>query len=76
MHIEKDVICEKSTGINHDYIVRYHIVISNKAAFKCETQFKVLYEIVQTWTNGKVTIQTGAVKSRIHIRRIKPYNTP
>ena len=28
------------------------------------------------WTNGTVTIQTGAVKAGPNIRRIKPYNSP
>ena len=41
--------------------------------YKHETKFKGLYEIIQAWTNGTVTIQRGAVTSRINIRCIKPY---
>ena len=51
-------------------------MVRRNQAYKYETQFKVLYEIVQIWTNGTVTIRSGAVTARINIRRIKPYHNP
>ena len=74
--IEKDVICENSTIIYHDYRVGDQITINNNTAFKYKTPFKGPYEIDQTWTSGTVTIQTRAVASRMNIRHIKPYNNP
>ena len=41
--------------------------------FKYETQFKVPYEIVKTWTNGNITIQMGAITYKLNIRGVKPY---
>ena len=35
--------------------------------------FQVPYDIVKTWTNRTVTLQTGAVKTIINIHHIKPY---
>ena len=43
--IEKDVIREKSTRIDYNYIVGYQVTIRNKSAYKYETHFKRLYEI-------------------------------
>ena len=48
-------------------------MISKNIAFKCETPFKVPYEFFQTWTNGNVTIQMGAVTYIINIQHVKPY---
>ena len=42
---------------------------------KYETPFKSPYAIVQTWTNGTVTIQTGEATDRLNISRVKPYNS-
>ena len=47
-----------------------------KNDFKYETSFKGPYEIVQTWTHGTATIQTGAVTDRLNIQRIKSYKIP
>ena len=45
------------------------------SAFKHETPFKGPYKVVQTWTNGKVTLRVGAITPRKNIRSINPYNT-
>ena len=44
--------------------------------FKYETPSICPYIIVQTWKNGNVTIQMGAVTDRLNIRRIKPDKIP
>ena len=74
--IEKDVIREISTIINHDYSVGYQVMVRGRDDFKYETSFKVPYDIVQTWKNGTVTIQMGAVTDTLNILRINPYNLP
>ena len=43
-------------------------------AYKYETLFQCQYEIIQTWTNITVTIQIGAVTSKLNALRLKPYN--
>ena len=49
-------------------------MVRRNQAYKYRTPFQGPYEIIQTWTNGTVTIKTGAVTSKLNIRRIKPYN--
>ena len=51
------------------------MVIRNQA-YKYETKFQGLYEIIQSWMKRTVTIKTGAVTDRINICRLKPYNNP
>ena len=70
--IEKYVIRKKSTRIDHNYRVGDQVMIKIKTEFKYETPFKGLYEIVQMWTNGSVTLRTGAVTTRVNISCIKP----
>ena len=48
-------------------------MVRKNQGYKCETPFQGPYEIVQMWTKRNVTIQMGAVTSRINIRRKKPY---
>ena len=74
--IEKGVIREKKTRINYDYRLGYRVKIRNKPAYKYETPYKGLCEIVQTRTNGTVTLRTGAVTKRINTHHIKTYNNP
>ena len=49
-------------------------MIRNHTAYKYETTFKRLYEIFQTWKNVTLTLQIGAITTRINIIRIKPYH--
>ena len=51
-------------------------MVRRNHAYKYKTPFQGPYEIVQTWTNGTVTIQTCTVIFRLNLRRIKPYNSP
>ena len=44
-----------------------------RSVYEYESPFRVPYEIVQTWTNRTVTLQTGAVTHRINIPNIKTY---
>ena len=72
--IDKDVIREKTTRIDHNYRVGYKVMTKTKSVYKYETLFKVPHEIFHTWTNRTVTLRTVAVTKRINIRNIKPYN--
>ena len=72
--INKDIIRENTTIIDHDYREGDTVTTTNMSAYKYKTPFKGPYEIVQTWTNGIVTLRMGAVTTRINIRHIKPYN--
>ena len=75
MKIDKDVICKNTTRIYHNYRVWDKVMTLTKSAYKYDTPFKVLYEIVQTWKNVTVSVVMGAVTMRINIRNIEPYNT-
>ena len=76
MQIDKDVIRENTTRINHDYRVGVKLMTLTDSEYKDETPFIGPYEIVDTWTNGTVTLRMGAVTMRINIHNIKSYNTP
>ena len=65
--INKDVNHENTTRIDHDYRVGDKFMTKNRSAYKLKTPFRVPYEIIQTWKNGTVTLQTGAVIHRINI---------
>ena len=43
--MDKDVIRENSTKVNHDYIIGDWVMVRKKYDFKYETPFKGLYEI-------------------------------
>ena len=73
--IYKDVIRENTTRIDHHCGVRDRVMKKSKSACKYETPFKGPYGIFHTWTNGTVTLRTGAVTTIINIRNIKPYCT-
>ena len=72
--INKDVDCENTTRIDHNYRVGDKVMTNMSSAYKYETPFRGPYEIFRTWTNGIVTLQKGAVTNIINIRNIKPYN--
>ena len=71
--INKDVIRENTTRIDHDYKVEDKVITTNRSAYKYKTLFKGLYEIVQMCTNGAITLRTGAATMIINIRNINPY---
>ena len=72
--INKDVNRGITTRIDHDYRVGDKIITRNRSAYKYEKPSRGPYEIVQTWTNGNVTLRKGAVTHRINIHNIKSYN--
>ena len=74
--IEKYVIREKYTRIDHYFNIGDKIMVIKNQAYKYETPFKVPYGIFQTWTNGTVTIRTGTVTAQLNIRHIKTFNSP
>ena len=76
VQIEKDVIHENSTRIDHNSIVGYQVVVRGDNDFKYEIPFTGPYENFQTWTNRTVTIQTGVVTDILNISRVEPYKIP
>ena len=45
-------------------------MLDNNDAFKYETLYKVILEIMQCWTNVMVASQCGAIKIRYHILQV------
>ena len=62
---------QKSTRIDQDYRVEDQFIIRRHAASKYETTFKDIVLKVQTWKNGTIALQTGAVTQVIKISRNK-----
>ena len=56
MQINKDIDCENTTIIDHDYRVGDKVMTKMRLAYKYETPFRGPYEIVQIWKNGTVTL--------------------
>ena len=73
MQINKYNIHKNIKQIDHGYEARDKVMLNNHDAYKYETSYKGSFLITQCWTNGTVTIQYGATKSRHNIRCIKPY---
>ena len=71
--IDKYLIHENTTRIDHDYSVGGQFIMGSKSVFKYKTPFKGSYETVQKLTNVSVTLQMGAVTTRLNICRINPY---
>ena len=46
---------------------------TDRSANKYKTPFRGPYEIVQTWTNGTVTLRTIVVTMKKYIYNVKPY---
>ena len=72
--IDRNNVQENSLRINHDYKIGDKVLITNNDIHRklnCPT--KGPYPIVQTYTNGTVRVQYGAVTERINICRCTPY---
>ena len=73
--INKDNIHENIKRVDHDYQVRYKVILTNNYAFKYETPYNGPFEITWCWINGTVTLQCGAIKIRHNTRHINPYKS-
>ena len=62
--INKDIICENTTKIYHDYRVGDKVMTIDSSTFKYKNPFEGPYEIVQMCTNVTITIKMGAVTDR------------
>ena len=62
--------------IGYDYNTGDKAVVRRTMDYKYKIPFQGPYKIIQTWTNGTVTIKTVVVTSRLNIRRLKTYNNP
>ena len=65
--IDKCVIRGNTTRIGHDCRVGDNVLTQTKSAFKYKTLYRGPYKIVQTWTNGTITLRMGAVTMRVNI---------
>ena len=72
--INKYVARENNTRIDHNYRVGDKFMSKMRSVYQYKTLCRGHYEIFRTCTNGKFTLQTGAVTHRINICNIKPYN--
>ena len=70
----KGFIHGNTTKINNKYIVGDIFLTKNRSSYKYKIPFYVPYENFQMRTNGIVTLQMGALTTRINIRHIKPYD--
>ena len=74
--IEEDLINKKTTRIDYNYRVGYWVMIREKSTYKYEILFKGPYEKISNVEKVTGTLWMGAVKIRINILHIKPYNNP
>ena len=49
---------------------------NKKKTLNMKHHLKGPYDFFQTWTNGTVTIEMGAVPDILNIQKIKPYKIP
>ena len=73
--INKNNQAENKSRVDHDYEVNGQVLIYRDRIYrKLEGPFLGPYNIVQTYTNGRVRIQLGTVTERINIRRLTPFS--
>jgi len=72
--INKSNEAENAKRHDHDYAVGDKVLLAKDGIIrKTELPQEGPYEIVQVYTNGTVRIQRGAVRERLHIRRLTPF---
>ncbi len=64
---------ENSKRIPHTYRVGDKVLLNRDTENKMEAPFSGPYEILETYDNGTVKMQVGAVEDFFNIRRLKPY---
>ena len=72
--IDNYIIRKNDNRTDHDYRVGDKVITLTESEFKYKTPYRSSYKIVETWTNGTVTLRMGAETTRINTRNIKPYN--
>jgi transposase InsO family protein len=72
--IDKNNERENSKRVDFDYIVGQRVLLLNTdLQRKLDDPTQGPFKIVQTHTNGNVSILRGSVIERVNVRRIKPY---
>ena len=72
--IDKNNERENSKRVDFDYIVGQRVLLINTdLQRKLDDPTQGPFKIVQTHTNGNVSILCGSVIEHVNIRRIKPY---
>lgn len=72
--INKSNEAENAKRHDHDYEIGDKVLLAKDGIIrKTELPQEGPYEIVQVHTNGTVRIQRGAVRERLHIRRLTPF---
>ena len=59
------------TQLDHNYRVRYQVMIRNKQVLKYETPYQGPYNTMHTCTNGMVTLTMGSITDIIDILILK-----
>ena len=70
---DKNTDKENGTRKNNHFQLDDQVLIMNNQANKYETPYKVPYIIMQTCTNGMLTLRMGGTTYRIITHRLKPY---
>ena len=73
MQIDNAIIWGNTNRIDHDYRVGYKLITLTKSEYKLKTPYRYPYEIVQTWTNVTITLQTGVLENIINTHHIMPF---
>ena len=73
--INKDNISKNKNRVDHDYKVRYKVILTNHDAYKYGTPYKSPFVITRCFTNGTVNLKYGPIKIKYNIHRIKPYKS-
>ena len=73
--INKNNICKNDKRVDHCYKVEDKFTLTNNYAYKYETPYNGPFVITKCWTNDKVTLRRGSIKTRHDIHQIKPYTS-
>ena len=61
--------------MDHDYKVRYKVILNKHTAYKYETPYTGPFVITQYYSNGTLNLQYGPTKTRYNICCIKRYKS-
>ena len=64
---------ENSKRIQHKYSVGDKVLFRNKRARKYETPYGGPFKVTETFTNGTIRLQMGAIEDVVNIRHVTPF---
>ena len=75
MQSNKDNTHTYINRVDHDYKVRYKVMLTKHTTYKHETTYTTPFVITRFFTNGTVDLQCVTKTIRYNIRWIKPYKS-